>query len=157
MNKFLKLLSIMLVMANSVSSQSAKDVFVGLNSDLTNSRVSDLSLSPNVGYMVNDNFMVSANVRWTDSDGSSYSFLGATVRYYNSNLNLKSTVSTFLEGSLGTSFSDDDTTFGIGVGLNAWLSSKFYLEPKLSLATIHSEVGGNYTDLGFQIGAGFRF
>lgn len=138
-------------------SQSKSDLFVGLNSDVSGSRISDLSLSPNVGYMITDNFMVSANVHLVDADGSNYSLVSGTVRYYAPKLNINGRASTFVEGSLGTSFSDNDTSFGIGIGVDAWLSKAFYLEPKLSLQTIHSGTGGNYTDVGLQIGAGFKF
>ena len=68
---------------------SKNDLFVGLNTNLNNSRLVDIYLSPLVGYMINDNLMVSGSAIFNSSNGSKYSWVSLGLRYYNTKINIK--------------------------------------------------------------------
>ena len=69
-------------------SVAKNDLFVGLNTNLNNSRLVDVSLSPLVGYMVSDNIMASGSMVYNSSTGNKYSWVSLGLRYYNTKMNM---------------------------------------------------------------------
>lgn len=135
---------------------SKNDLFVGLNTNLNNSRLVDIYLSPLVGYMVNDNLMVSGSAIFNSSNGSKYSWVSLGLRYYNTKINIKPSVNTFLELSGGKSTNEYDNYWGFGLGVSAFLTKHIYLEPKLFLQSTYLNTD-RYLSTGLQLGAGLKF
>lgn len=137
-------------------SVAKNDLFVGLNTNLNISRLVDVSLSPLVGYMVSDNIMASGSMVYNSSTGNKYSWVSLGLRYYNTKMNMKSGVCTFIELVGGKSTNEYDNYWGLGVGTTAFLTKHVYLEPKLYLQSTYLN-SDMYLSSGLQLGAGLKF
>ncbi len=157
--KFLKIFlffSIFTSVATAQVPMSKNDVVVGLNTNLSNSRLVDVQLSPIVGFMVTRNVMASASFVYNSSAGNKYSWVTGGIRYYNTKMNIKPSINTFAELLGGISTNEYDNYYGLSVGINAFLTNHIYLEPKLLFQSTYIN-SDNYTSVGLQLGAGIKF
>lgn len=157
MKKFLFLF--LAIMALSMSAQQKGDLLVGVNTSLTDNRVTDLHFTPEIGYQFSDNLQVGIAVTYFKTDVSEYDRYSVDVKYYPTALKLNSTskVRLFAGGSFGTGFlGDSDYSVGLKIGGTGYLNRWFYLEPNLGFVTDQYDGGAYLTRLNTGITCGIK-
>lgn len=150
MKKFLSLI-LFITIASVTFSQTKGDFFVGTNSNLTWTSLSNLQLSTGIGYQVSDEWQVGGFTMINKQDHTSL-----YARWYPSKCIIKENVRAFMQGSFDTSFDAEYWGINLSTGVTGFLNKTIYVEPRIGLYWNQST---SDESLGFEssIGFGLRF
>ena len=132
-------------------SQTKGDWLIGLNSNLSNVPLRDISFSEHIGYQVSNQWQVGGSFNFQkDAD-----VMAVLIRYYPTKCHIKDNIRSFMSAGTTVSFNDDYNNVSLGVGLTGFINKTIYIEPSVNFINA-AYPAGNYWKFTTNIAIGIR-